>query len=259
VVQQGGQWNAFEQPLNERVRMFLRLEFLFAQQRHHRGDRSVWGARASLHCLLDILSLVGRTDLKSEIIKELSDQHAALSRLVTRDGVDHDRLKSVLAEIDSAMNAMQTLTSQFVSGALRDNEFLQTVINRASIPGGTCGFDVPLLHHWLSQSQEQVRRDVDAWFADLRPFEESIGLYLRLLRASTEPTEHKAPAGMFVHSPPSAFQLVRVLIPADTGLYPEISAGRHRFSIRFMTCRDVNQRPSQFTSDVTFKLHCCAL
>ena len=43
------------------------------------------------------------------------------------------------------------------------------------------------------------------------------------------------------------------------GVYPEISAGRHRFTVRFMNQRDVNTRPVQTGVDVPFQLQCCAL
>src|SRR3546814_10463524 len=45
----------FEQPLSERVRTFLRLELLFLQYHDHRRDETSFGARASLHALLDLL------------------------------------------------------------------------------------------------------------------------------------------------------------------------------------------------------------
>lgn len=252
-------WTAYEQPLNERIRSFLRLEFLFARHRHHRADPSVWGVRATLQSLLDILTLAGRSDFRSDLSKEMSEQHNLLSKLASRNGVDPERLTATLNELESAIAALQGMSSQFVSGALRDNEFLIAVLNRTTIPGGTCSFDVPVLHHWLSQPYEVVRRDLDTWFADLRPFEQSIDLYLRLLRASTEPSDERAPAGMFVHTPQGKFTLLRVLVPSQLQVYPEISAGRHRFSIRFMSGEDINSRPSQAATDIRFRLHCCAL
>ncbi len=250
---------AFEQPLNERVRTFLRLEFLFAQHRHYRNDRSSWGVRATLHALLDILTLVSRSDIKAEIIKELNDQHAALLRLRARPGVDPGRLNTVLGEITTALNAMQSLTTQFIGSALRDNEFLISVLHRSTIPGGTCVFDLPAYHHWLNQPQDSVRRDLDAWFADLKPYELSIGLLLRLLRSSTEAVSVTAAGGLYLYSPTATFSLVRVLVAPDYQVYPEISAGRHRFTIRFMALKDVNARNQQSTQDIPFQLQCCVL
>ncbi|HUR40691.1 MAG TPA: cell division protein ZapD [Verrucomicrobiae bacterium] len=254
-----GQSIVFEQPLNERVRSFLRLEFLFSQHQHHRTDRSQWGMRATLRTLLDILAIVSRSDLKTEILKELIEQHGTLTRLQQRPGVDPTRLQSVLTELNQAVNAMQQLTAHALTTLLRDHEFLISLLHRSTIPGGASAFDLPGFHHWLSQPYDLVRRDLDAWFADLLPFERAINLFLRLLRQSTQPLNEVAKGGMFVYTPPGEFELVRVLINAEAGVYPEISAGRHRFTVRFMIQRDVNARPTQATSDIPFQLQCCTL
>ena len=249
----------FEQPLNERVRTFLRLEFLFAQHRHHRGDHSSWGVRDTLRGLLDILTVLARGDLKTEILKELSAQHAGLTRLQQRPGVDPARLQTVLGELNDAINALQILTSHTLATVLRDNEFQISLLHRGTIPGGASAFDLPGFHHWLSQPGEHVRRDLDAWFADLAPFERAIMLFLRLLRHSTQPSQEVAKAGMFVYAPHGEYELVRVLVNPDAGVFPEISAGRHRFTVRFMSQRDVNTRAVQTSADIPFQLQCCAL
>lgn len=250
---------AFEQPLNERVRTFLRLETLFAQYAHHDDDASEWGLRASLHCLLDILSLVSRSDLKGEVVKELVEQHAALKKFAERDGVDQTRLKKTLQEIDEVVNALSSLSSQFAQQTLRDNEFLVSILNRASIPGGTCGFDLPMLHHWLGLPDARARRDLRAWYADLDALDRAIRMYLQLLRVSTDTVNCTAEQGMHVITPERTYSLVRVVVAADARCFPEISAGRHRFSIRFMNSSDVNQRPIPSDGDIPFQLQCCVL
>lgn len=254
-----GQTVVYEQPLNERVRTFLRLEFLFAQHHHHRADLTHWGVRATLRSLLDIYTIVSRSDLKTEILKELSEQHGTLARLQQRPGVDGSRLQSVLVELNEAINAMQVLTTHTLASVLRDNEFLISLLHRSTIPGGVGAFDLPSFHHWLTQPGDHIRRDLDAWFADLVPFDRAITLYLRLLRQSTEAIDAVAKAGIHVYTPHSEYELVRVLVAASAGVYPEISAGRHRFTVRFMSQRDVNTRPTQTGADVPFQLQCCAL
>ena len=254
-----GQTVVYEQPLNERVRTFLRLEFLFAQHHHHRADRTHWGVRATLRALIDIFTIVSRSDLKTDILKELSEQHGTLSRLQQRPGVDGTRLQSVLAELNEAVNAMQVLTTHTLGTVLRDNEFLISLLHRSTIPGGVGAFDLPSFHHWLTGPGDHVRRDLDAWFADLVPFDRAINLYLRLLRQSTQAVDAVAKAGIHVYTPQGESELVRVIVAAEAGVYPEISAGRHRFTVRFMTQRDVNSRPVQTTADVPFQLQCCAL
>lgn len=254
-----GQWIVYEQPLNERVRTFLRLEFLFAQHEHHRADTTHWGVRATLRALLDLLTLVSRSDLKTEIAKELGEQQAALTRLQQRPGVDPTRLQSVLGELNAAINAMQSLATHTLATVLRDNEFLIALLHRSTIPGGVGAFDLPPFHHWLSQPHAHQCRDLDAWFTDLVPFERAITLCLRLLRQSTAPAAEVAKGGMFIYTPHSEFDLVRVLVAADAGVFPEISAGRHRFTVRFMSQRDIHSRPVQATTDIPFQMQCCTL
>ena len=59
--------------------------------------------------------------------------------------------------------------------------------------------------------------------------------------------------------PKSAHQLLRVTLPSGSPLYPEISAGRHRYSLRFMAQDDVDGRAQQATAPLTFLLQCCSL
>ena len=250
---------AFEQPLNERVRTLLRLEFLFAQLAHHRSDHSSWGVRDTLGSLLNVLQVLSRGDLKTEILKGLSSHQAALTRLQQRPGVDGERLSQVLDELGDATNGLQALTTNSMATLLRDDEFLISLLHRGTIPGGASAFDLPGYHYWLSQPRSRISRDLDAWCADLAPFERATNLLLRLLRQSTEPSAQTAKAGMFVHTPQNDYELVRVLVSADAGVYPEISAGRHRFTVRFMAQRDMSSRPNQSADNISFKLQCCVL
>ena len=67
----------FEQPLSERMRTFLRIEFLHEQTRFHANEPTDFGARAAVAGLLEILTILGRGDVRSDVLKEL-DHHAAL-------------------------------------------------------------------------------------------------------------------------------------------------------------------------------------
>ena len=59
----------YEQPLNERIRTFLRLEHLFDKEDHFLAHISEWDSRASLSLLLDIIDMLARSDIKTELIK----------------------------------------------------------------------------------------------------------------------------------------------------------------------------------------------
>src|SRR3546814_19148136 len=101
-----------------------------------------------------------------------------------RPSVVQARLRGVRAQVTEVLNELPQLARQFANSLLRGRDFLVSILTRSTIPGGTCGFDLPHYHWWLSQPRKRVERDLDAWFADLRPFERAILLYLKLLRGS---------------------------------------------------------------------------
>ena len=251
--------SCYEQPLNERTRTFLRLEHLFAQSQHHQADTSKWGRRATLATMLDILTILSRHDLRTEVSKELSAQSSTLARLQNHSGIDHGRLDDVLEELKSLSQAMQNIPPQFASYQIRDNELLNSINNRSAIPGGTCGFDLPSYQHWLDRGLDTQDDNVNQWFKFLDPFRESISLILRLIRDSAEPGAHTAEGGVLVHNTENDTQLIRVLVANNEAVYPEISAGRHRSTVRFMEQSGAQLRVSQCGRDIPFRMACCKL
>ena len=61
---------AYEQPLNERMRNFLRLDFLYQQAVHHHTKSDPWSTRAAVQALLEILAITQRGDVRGEVLKE---------------------------------------------------------------------------------------------------------------------------------------------------------------------------------------------
>ena len=53
-------------------------------------------------------------------------------------------------------------------------------------------------------------------------------------------------------------QLVRIALPAGSGLYPETSGSHYRCSVRLLAWNGLNTRPQQTTEDVPFTLTCCS-
>lgn len=248
----------YEYPLNERIRSFLRFEFLFKSTLHNLEGRTVWDSRAALQGILEILAILGRGDLKAELIKELERHASHMGRLKERPGVDRERLESLLQELDTLMSDLYGSSAQFAQD-LRDNEFLASIRQRSTIPGGTCEFDLPAYHFWLQQDAETRHRHLRAWFDAFEPLHRPITLILFLIRQSARPSSECAERGFLQRSldPNVPCQLMRVALPADSDCFPEISAGRHRYTIRFLEQADPEARATQTEHDVHFELACC--
>ncbi|MEW8525281.1 MAG: cell division protein ZapD, partial [Candidatus Thiodiazotropha endolucinida] len=67
--------------MNERIRTFLRLEHLFLHVDHFRPLADTWSNRAAIDGLLSIITVFGRSDLKTEILKELERHTTSLERV----------------------------------------------------------------------------------------------------------------------------------------------------------------------------------
>jgi len=254
------QFICYEQPLNERARALLRLEFLLQQIHHALAGSSTWSSRVALQGLFDILAVTGRNEFKKELLKELERHAATLGRLRQSPGINVTVLSAVLTEISEVIDQIHR-PNNLALDTVRQSEFLGAIQNRIQIPGGACQFDLPALHHWLQQSPEIRNRDLQGWLAPFMPMQNAVFLILRLIRNSTTSQPEKAIRGFFQRgletSAPN--QLIRVWLPLDDPRFPEISGGQHRFTIRFLEQPDLHHRATPISEDIMFDLACCVI
>ncbi len=250
----------YEQPLNERIRAFLRLEYLFARASNGVNGSSIWDSRATLDAIIDIMAVLGRADLKKELIKELERQSATLEALKRNPGVNMERLASILGVLKEILNALRS-SDNSPESSLRQNEMLGYVRQRSSIPAGTCSFDIPAFQHWLEQPAEARIQELQSWLGVFDLIQEAIKLCLNLIRDSADSTVEMANKGFFQHSleATSTCQMIRVVVPSNSPWFPEISGGRHRFTVRFLEQSATDSRPIQTNSNIEFELQCCMI
>jgi cell division protein ZapD len=249
----------YEQPLNERVRTFLRLEHLFCQTDYTLRGFSIWDTRATLTSLVDTLEILNRTDFKSELIKELDRQVSKLEALAGKPGVDSQQLETVLTQLKDTEDALHAINGQ-IGQSLREHDLLSTIKQRQSIPGGTCPIDSPLLHLWLQQDPEQRIAQLEAWNNDLTIVRKPVALLLGMIREASTHSAQQAAEGFYQQSLDSntPVQLIRVAIEKDSPYFAEISAGKHRLTIRFLEPQ-AGRRPLQAQETIQFQLTCCVI
>lgn len=254
------EYYVYEQPLNEKVRAFLRLEKLFQQYTFHLKHGSDWNNRVAIDSILEILAYTTRSDIKLEVLKELERQHTRLERLSKRPQIDQAQLTSILKNIQKRIGELQSINGQ-IGQDTKNVELLSAIAQKSSVPGSICDFDLPALRHWLSLPKEQRQKHIEKWFQPFGHLDRSVQLILDVLRHSAEGTDEVGENGFFQKSLDTnqAIQLLRISIPKDGLCYPEISAGKHRFSVRFMKNEDPATRPEQCKEDVHFRLKMCAI
>ena len=248
----------YEQPLSERMRTFLRLEFLYQQMLYNVERDADWATRATIATLLDILAILSRGDVRSDVHKELDQQLRILQQFHSQPGVDTGRLDTLIHNLSASREELGRIGTSFLQ-PLKDSEFLNSIKHRSSIPGGTCEFDLPVYSHWLRQAYERRCQDLEQWITAVRPVCDAVTELLWLIRESAEPVDKMAINGMYQHSmqKDANCRLLRVGLDSDGSLYPEISGSQHRFTVRFLEWSSVERRAVQTGHDVPFRLSIC--
>jgi cell division protein ZapD len=249
----------YEHPLNERMRVFLRLEHLFLQVSHFQNGHSIWDSHASVFALIEILSILDRSDIRSEVLKELDRHLGGLSRLLDTPAVDRHRLDNTLKQLNSQVQKIQQLPNKLGS-EIRDNDLLNSVRQRTLIMGGTCGFDLPAYHCWLNQPPRTKAKALSQWISTIIPLQESIELLLTLTRNSTLFERQCAESGFFQRSldTQNPCQLLRIALPVECDAYPEVSGNKHRANVRFLAYTE-SGRPKQISYNLEFDMSCCSI
>ncbi|MBK1694134.1 cell division protein ZapD [Chromatium weissei] len=251
---------SFEQPLNERIRTFLRIEHLYEQVQNFIPQTSIVARRATIANFIDLASVTARSDLKNEISKELDRLLNTLQRIAKQPEVNTEALEQVLINLSQAANVLRQLNCPIGQNA-REDEFLKAISQRNSLPGGACRFDLPHYHYWLLQPADLHQAWFTHWLEDLEPAITAIKLMLSLIRNSAETRTLTANNGFFQEAlnPEFPAQLLRVWLAPATNCYPEISGHKNRYSIRFVSVALDGRATSPCTEDVPFNLACCVL
>ena len=254
----GRQAPEYEQPLNERMRTFMRLEFLYQQLLYNCEQEADWATRAATSSLIEIMAILGRGDVRSDVHKELDRQLDKLRRFSSRPGVDNRRLEALVSNLRQTRDDLRAVGTHYLQ-PLKDCEFLSSIKHRSAIPGGTCEFDLPEYSHWLRQPFVRRQQDLMHWLAVIRPLCDAVVELLWLIRESAHPADETAINGMYQYNMQrdAHCQILRVTLPPGSPLYPEISGSQHRFTIRFLEWSTIDRRAVQTGHDVSFRISIC--
>ena len=248
----------YEYPFNESIRTMLRLEHLFDRLGVLVARDAPVDHHFALATLFEVMDVAARADLKSDLLKELERHRAQLQTYRGNPHISEVALDEVTARIDAVHSGLNGLAGK-AGHSLTGNEWLMSIRSRISIPGGTCEFDLPAYYAWQQLPADLRRADLARWTATVLPLGEALAVLLGLLRDSGQPQRMVAPGGQFQQSLPQGktYHLLRVRLPADAALVPEISGHRLMVNIRFMR-PDADGRLRGCGSDTDFELTLCS-
>jgi cell division protein ZapD len=216
----------------------------------------------SHHCALlaifELMDVMTRPELKSELLQELERQRLTLEGLRSHAAVNHERLGEILSRVTASASELHAMTRK-LGQDVRENEWLMGIKNRAAIPGGVCSFDLPGYHYWQNGAAEQRRQDLLEWLAPSLPIRTAVEVVLTLLREGGNVSHHIATGGVFqLMLGGRNAHMLRVGVDQALPCAPEASANKYAVNLRFIEV-EKNQKPRSCDQDVPFDLIFCCL
>ena len=248
----------YEYPFNERIRTYLRLERLADRLGQLGAQSSALSHHFALHTLFELLEVGARSDLKTEILKDLERLKQQYLGYRGNPAISEVALEAFIARLEAQYAALQECGK--IGQSLTDNEWLAALRSRIAIPGGTCEFDLPAYHDWQHRSPELRQQELQLWAQTLAPLLDPVQVLLSVLRESAHPQKVMALEGHFQQTLPQGktYQLLRLWIDPQLKLVPEISGNRMLFAVRLMQ-RDLDCKPQLAnTADVELEFTLCA-
>lgn len=241
----------FEHPLNEKMRTWLRIEFLLNQLFTHKMISDHASALSFFRNTGDLLDVFERGEVRSDLLKDLERQQRKLQAWGEVPGVDNQRITALIQQLQTHCTTL--IAAPRIGQILREERLIGLVRQRLSIPGGCCSFDLPALHIWLHLPQPQRDSKVNQWLDSLQPIRQALILLLDLTRNSAIFRAQTSING-FYQDNSGEMDLLRMQLQLADELYPQVSGHKNRFAIRFMPLDSENGKLPQ---RIDFSLACC--
>jgi cell division protein ZapD len=250
------QQGIYELPLNERLRTFMRIEFLFNRLNNFSGSKDHWQIRTTIHTLLEIYTILARTDVRREVLADLDRYIIQMQRFQSMPDADNEMATNLLEDLNLIKDKMIQLGTGYLY-PLRDDDYISALLHRHTLPGGKAEFDMPRYKFWLEGDAKVVKEDLNQWTKIIKPICGGIDKLMWIIRESSDPIVTVATNGQYNHQIGKTAQisLIRVFLD-NTSVYPEISGGRHMIAIRFLE-RNSNGQFLQTEENIEFKLSLC--
>ncbi|MDO4435162.1 MAG: cell division protein ZapD [Cardiobacteriaceae bacterium] len=250
----------YEHPLNERIRLLMRLESLFLQMKQFHQNYDYYGVQWFFDALFDVLDFLHRYEIRSELIKELQSYKTAIERQSFMMHHDEEMLQSAMMRIDESIRQIYGLNLNTLVN-FRENELLNSLRQRNFNQSGNCLFEVPAFQYWLNQTQGKQSAFLVDCYQYFQPIMECVLLILQLVREEATCEAVESEEGMLLRNldTKKRNQMIRIHLPESNDVFPRISGDRHRVAIRFMRQENWEERAKQMNDKISFYLQICTL
>ena len=250
------QVSIYEEPVQEKVRKFLKIEHLFDRIYYFKSKEDKRDNYIALLAFSELHEILARSDIKSELIREIETHNTCFNRIkdIPQGQADQNKLNSVIEKQDLLLQLIHNVESNYLE-YLENDTLCKTIFKNCFSTLQPSSIDF-----WLTRDIILRETQIDLWLEPLLFIKKSIDFILEIIRKSGTFNDKLAEKGFFIEKldPKKNILLVRVTLTSDLYYYPQISVGKQRLNIMFMSKDDKNNLV-RYQEDVPFILTKCLL
>jgi len=240
----------YEEPMDERIRKFLKLENYFLKLNYHKDIDTIHDSFASLNNLILIYKTLSRVEVKSELIREIDFHKNRYLEYIKIKSSDKTKLNSIMEKQNVILNNLHSLKPNYLKDLNNDELFQNCVKHHENLNTE--------LDYWLTRDHNMRLNQINLWLELIKPIEHSVNFCLSILRKSSDVNEICANNGFHLIKveQEKKIRLLRVTMQTDNYYFPRISLGPRRATISFMMINE-NNKFVQIKENISFVLDLC--
>ena len=248
------QVSIYEEPVQEKIRKFIKIEFLFNKLFYFKHKENKHDNYIALLALCELYEILSRSDIKSELIREIENQNHYFKKIKEIPEANSEKLSSVLEKQKVLLQLIHGIESNYLE--YLENDILFKTIAKNSINP----LQPTSVEFWLSRDIVLRENQINLWTEPLLFIKKSVDFILEVIRKSGRFEDKLAEKGFFIEKldQKKNILLIRITLTSDLYYYPQISVGKQRLNIMFMSKDDKNNLISH-KEDVAFILTTCVL
>lgn len=221
-------------------RIALRLEFLFKTINQACNESHEVIHRFALKNIIEIVEIIEKPELKSRFIKEL----IRIEHVLKKPNIFNNM--ALFDNLETQIHVLNQVPGSF-SNSIHDDEFLRTLRQIHHPNTKECEFNSPQLVLWFDSDPLLRQKTINQWVNSLKALEDTVAIYLSLLREATQYVPITAVNGFYQHSvsPKSVNHLILLKMDKTIDITPKLQLGHHSLTIRLYeltTAREIRDK-----------------
>ena len=155
------QVSLYEEPVQEKIRKFIKIEFLLNKIYYFKSKDNKSENYIALLALCELYEILSRSDIKSELIREIETQNSYFEKIKEIPQADSSKLNSVLEKQNLLLKSIYNIESNYLDYLEHDILF-KTILKNCFTQLQPASIDF-----WLSRDILIRETQIDLWLEPL--------------------------------------------------------------------------------------------